>query len=197
LYLKLQFLFIKSSNAFLDLNIPEDYLSSINSTQSTPFPSLDFDVFTPTFIHPISECRSYTFLPRDPNPVVPSRLKDHLLSCFFTHFHRHYPILLLPDFFESCYPVCRHPSYLMYAIYAFGSIYSRHPVVLNGESSTKTTTTTLGNSFARMAAKELRKIVIEDLDDNERPSYIIASYLISTYQMGMKFDQKASNYSGG
>jgi len=189
-------LLLNFKTVLLDLNIPAEYLSFHNPMLSIPSPSqLDFDIFTPTFADP-TECRSFTFLLRDPNPVIPFKLKDHLISCFFTHYHRHHPILLLPDFFELCYPVCRHPSYLMNAIYAFGSIYSRHPVILNGETSRTITTTTLGNSFARVASKQLREVVIDDLDDNERPNYIIACILLSIYQMGMNFDQKRDHFSG-
>jgi len=177
------------------LNIPPEYLSFINPTQSTSFPSFGFDVFTPTFDDP-TECRSFTFLPQDPNPVVPFKLKDHLLSCFFTHYHRHYPMLLLPDFFELCYPICHHPSYLMNAIYAVGSIFSRHPIILNGDSNTKMTAATLGKRFARMAGKELREIKIEDLNDNDTASYIIASILLCSFENGMDFDKNANNSYG-
>ena len=170
------------------MNVPEEYLSFIKPGQSTTTPSYDFDVFSPTFIHPTSECRSYTFLPQDPNPVIPPSLKDHLLSCFFTHFHRHFPMLLLPDFFELCYPICQHPSYLMNAIYAMGSVFSRHPAIVKREIDITRATTTLGNNFARMAGKQLGAIFIDDLDDIERPSYIIAGILLTTYQLGMNFN---------
>jgi len=176
------------------LYIPPEYLSFINPTKSIPSPSFASDIFTPTFADP-TECRSFTFLPLDPNPVVPFRLKDHLLSCFFTHFHRHYPILLLPDFFELCYPVCRHPSYLMNVIYAMGSVFSRHPAIVKDISNITTATTTLGNSLARIAATELRQISIEDLDDNERPGFIIATLLVCVYENSMNIDNRFNNPS--
>jgi len=69
---------IKSFNLFLDLNVPEDYLSFINSAQSTTCPSFGFDILTPNFADP-TEYRSFTFLPKDQNPVIPFKLKDHLI----------------------------------------------------------------------------------------------------------------------
>jgi len=178
--------------------MPEEYLSFINSAQSTTCPSFDFDILTPNFADP-AECRSFTFLPRDQNPVIPFKLKDHLISCFFTHFHRYCPMLLLPEFFELCYPVCQHPAYIMNAIYAIGSIYSRHPAIVNGECNyTPTRATNLGKSFARITAEELNQVMIKDLNEDELPNYMIASILLCIYENGMNLNLvKKTKYPTG
>jgi len=83
----------------------------------------------------------------------------------------------------------------MNVIYAFGSIFSRHPAILNRERNGMTTTA-LGNSFARKAATELDQIVVEELVENEIPSYIIASILLRFYENSMNFYQKKNSSFG-
>jgi len=86
----------------------------------------------------------------------------------------------------------------MNAIYAIGSVYSKHPVIVNGggDSTNPLSTANIGNSFAGIAAKELHQIVFEDLDENETPSFLIASILLHFYENSMNLVRKTKDCSG-
>ncbi|KAI8916142.1 fungal-specific transcription factor domain-containing protein, partial [Gorgonomyces haynaldii] len=65
-------------------------------------------------------------------PEVPNLQSDvflHLISMFFTYFHPTAPLIDENRFFQNLIPSNNHHPMLLYAIYAVGCSYSRHPVL--------------------------------------------------------------------
>jgi hypothetical protein len=60
-------------------------------------------------------------------PGIPSTFYMHLISMFFTYYHKSNPILQESIFFENLVPRNRHHTMLLNTIYAIGCQYSRSP----------------------------------------------------------------------
>ena len=60
-------------------------------------------------------------------PGIPSGFYLHLISMFFTYYHKGFPVLDETIFFENLIPNNRHNGMLLNTIYAIGCRYSRSP----------------------------------------------------------------------
>jgi len=78
----------------------------------------------------------------------------------------------------------------MNTIYALGSIFSNHPVIL------KKGRIVMANMFAENAAKQLQALYSENLEGTDVEDFIIASTLLSVFEAGMKLDSKAPILAG-